>query len=48
MSVNYEKKYNDLVKFLKSLMDEADEFETWDDNMENLASHLQDIGEMER
>lgn len=44
---DYELKYKALVKFLKELIDEADELETYDDNMENLYNYLKNAGEVD-
>jgi hypothetical protein len=42
----YKEKYEALVNFLKSLIDEAADNEEYDDNMDNLYSHLKEIGEI--
>lgn len=47
MDKDYKIEYEKLVKFLKDLVVESEELETYDDNMDNIVCKLIELGEID-
>jgi hypothetical protein len=47
MAKDYKAEYDKLVEFLKGLVAESQEFETYDDNMDNVVCKLIELGEID-